>query len=178
MKRGLLFSVLFFCISFLSVSQVAPKPTPQDKAAEKEMLEKSKNGFTTQFVDMRILFVDSLLKEFMSKKMNMVFSDESKKELGNRIYKYYVLYTSRKDINDVVRFEYTIRPGGSFFYVKDAIISGDLDDMIKFYNLFWEKSAKKGDVKGGDVIISEYLKDKISLSYNTTEKQGFIKIIP
>jgi hypothetical protein len=114
----------------------------------------------------------------MNKKKNMVHSEESKKEQGNRIYKYYVLYTSRKDINDVVRFEYTVRPGGSFFYVKDVIVSGDLDDMVKFYNQFWEKSAKKADVKGGDVVLNEYLKDKISLSYNTTEKQGFIKIVP
>jgi len=178
MKRGLFFTALFLCIGFVSFSQVEPKPTPQDRAAEQEMLKSSKNGYTIQFLDMRILFVDSVAKEFMSKKMNMVHSDESKKELSNRIYKYYVLYTSRKDINDVVRFEYTVRPGGSFFYVKDLIVSGDLDDMVKFYNLFWEKSAKKADLKGGDVVLNEYLKDKISLSYNAAEKQGFIKIVP
>lgn len=175
MKRVLFFAALFLCISSFSFSQKVP---PEDKAAEKEMLKKSKNGYTIQFATLRILFVDSLIREFMSKKMNMVFSEDSKKELSNRIFKYFTLYTSRKNIDDQLQFEYTIRPGGSFFYVKEVIIYGDLDDVVKFYNLFWDNSAKKADVRNGDVITSEYLKDKISLSYNTTEKKGFIKIIP
>lgn len=176
MKR-VIFLFVFFSLCFSTFSQKVP---PQDIKAESQMLlqAKAKNGFMIQFTGFRIPFVDSVAREFMSKKINMVHADESKKELGNRVFKFYVRYTSRKNIEDEVHFEYTLVPGGSFFYVKDLIIYGDLDDVVDFYNEFWDKSAKKGELKGGKVVIHEYLKDKISLSYNTEEKAAFIKIIP
>src|SRR6185437_14830948 len=121
MIRVFLLAALFLGINSYTFSQKVP---PQDKAAEQEMLVKSKNGFTIQFTGMRILFADSIAKEFMSQKINMVHADESKKELGNRVLKLYVRYTSRKNIEDEVQFEYVIRPGGDFYYIKDIIIHG------------------------------------------------------
>src|SRR6185312_745644 len=99
MIREFLLAVLFLSINSFAFSQKVP---PQDKAAEQEMLAKSKNGYTIQFTGMRIIFADSIAKEFMSKKLNMVHADENKKELGNRVFKFYVRYTSRKNIEDEV----------------------------------------------------------------------------
>ena len=137
------------------------------------------HGFLTQFSYFEVNFTKTRLADFLEKKMHMELVGIPKfnnTKNGLAIIEKYKKATNIDDKDQYLYVKYNLIDKWDYSIIKSCEISGYWDFILDLYITYWNTTLNFDAAKKGELVVNNFLQDRVALSLNPSKEYGKIDI--